>query len=78
MALHDSVMLYVKTLTDKTIRLDVEPTDTIFQVKQMIWYKEGSCGPLVSIWRHVSCVVVVTPLAADVWLLQASLPITNA
>ena len=55
MALHDSVMLlYIKTLTGTTITLDVEPTNTILQVKQKIWYKEGSCGPLVAVWRHDS------------------------
>jgi len=40
------MQIFVKTLIGKTITLDVESTDTIDQVKQKIFYKEGSC-----VWR---------------------------
>lgn len=36
-----SMQIFVKTLTGKTITLDVEPTDTIEGVKQKIQDKEG-------------------------------------
>lgn len=35
------MQIFVKTLTGKTITLDVEPTDTIENVKQKIQDKEG-------------------------------------
>ena len=50
-----AMLLYVKNVTGKRIALDVTPTDTILQVKQKVEDKEGSCGPLVSMWRHDSC-----------------------
>jgi len=37
----DSIQVFVKTLTGKTITLDVEPSDTIENAKQMIQDKEG-------------------------------------
>jgi ubiquitin len=35
------MQIFVKTLTGKTITLEVEPSDTIEQVKQKIQDKEG-------------------------------------
>ena len=35
------MQIFIKTLTGKTIPLDVEPSDTISDVKQKIWDKEG-------------------------------------
>jgi ubiquitin/outer membrane protein OmpA-like peptidoglycan-associated protein len=37
----NAMMVFVKTLTGKTITLDVEPSDTIENVKQLIQDKEG-------------------------------------
>ena len=37
----DAMQIFVKTLTGKTITLDVEPGDTIENVKQKIQDKEG-------------------------------------
>ena len=36
-----TIQIFVKTLTGKTITLDVEQTDTIENVKQKIQEKEG-------------------------------------
>lgn len=36
-----SMQIFVKTLTGKTIALDVEPSDSIEAVKQKIMDKEG-------------------------------------
>jgi ubiquitin len=36
-----SMQIFIKTLTGKTITLDVDPSDTIESVKQKITEKEG-------------------------------------
>jgi hypothetical protein len=35
------MIIYVKTLTGKTVTLDVEPWDTIENIKAKIYYVEG-------------------------------------
>ena len=40
-----SYEIYVKDLTGKTITLDVEFSDTMEEVKEQIYYKEGITPP---------------------------------
>lgn len=35
------MQIFIKTLTGKTLTLDVEPSDTVLNIKSMIMDKEG-------------------------------------
>ena len=41
-SLRGHIIIYVKTLTGKTITLEVDPAESIEYVKQRIWDKEGT------------------------------------